>query len=87
LIGNGSSPRKALSKRSTNAPQHNALPIVYQAVKLKTGYRVDGVVVAEVKSVDALAPVREAHVLPYRSRGKAEKFADATTLPARPLLR
>ncbi len=43
--------------------------VVYDAVKLKAGYRVDlmvdGVVVVEVKSVDALAPVHEAQLLTY----------------------
>ena len=46
-----------------------ALPVVYEAVKLEAGYRVDlmvdGVVVVEVKSVDALAPVHEAQLLTY----------------------
>ena len=42
-------------------------PVVYEAVKLEAGYRVDlmvdCVVVVEVKSVDALAPVHEAQLL------------------------
>ena len=46
-----------------------ALPVVYEAVKLEAGYRVDlmvdGVVVVEVKSVDALSPVHEAQLLTY----------------------
>jgi len=46
-----------------------ALPVVYEGVKLDAGYRVDlmvdGVVVIEVKSVDALAPVHEAQLLTY----------------------
>ena len=46
-----------------------ALPLVYEDVKLEAGYRVDlmvdGVVVVEVKSVDALAPVHEAQLLTY----------------------
>src|SRR5271169_2445292 len=46
-----------------------ALPVVYEAVKLEAGYRVDlmvdGAVIVEVKSVDALAPVHEAQLLTY----------------------
>jgi GxxExxY protein len=46
-----------------------SLPVVYEAVKLEAGHRVDpmvdGVVVVEVKSVDALAPVHEAQLLTY----------------------
>jgi GxxExxY protein len=43
--------------------------VVYDTIKLDAGYRiellVDGVVVVEVKSVEALAPVHEAQVLTY----------------------
>jgi GxxExxY protein len=46
-----------------------ALPVVYEAIKLEAGYRVDlmadGAVIVEVKSVDALAPVHEAQLLTY----------------------
>ncbi len=46
-----------------------ALPVVYEAVKLEAGCRVDlmvdGAVIVEVKSVDALAPVHEAQLLTY----------------------
>ena len=46
-----------------------ALPVVYEAVKLEAGYRVDlmvdRVVIVEVKSADALAPVHEAQLLTY----------------------
>jgi GxxExxY protein len=45
------------------------LPVVYDTIKLEAGYRidlvVDGVVIIEVKSVEALAPVHEAQVLTY----------------------
>ena len=48
------------------------LPSSHEAVKLEAGYRVDlmvdGVVVVEVKSVDALAPVHEAQLLTYLRR-------------------
>jgi len=45
------------------------LPLVYEGVKLEIGYRidmlVDGLVVVEVKSVDAIAPIHQAQVLSY----------------------
>jgi GxxExxY protein len=52
-----------------------ALPVVYDAVKLDAGYRidllVDDAVIVEVKSVEALAPVHEAQLLTYlRLSGK-----------------
>ena len=50
-----------LERRGCAVLRQMALPLVYEDVKLEAGYRVDlmvdGVVVVEVKSVDALAPV------------------------------
>jgi GxxExxY protein len=47
------------------------LPIVYGAVKLDAGYRIDLLVaeslVVEVKSVEALAPVHQAQLLTISS--------------------
>jgi GxxExxY protein len=60
-----------LDRRGNMALRQMALPVVYEAVKLEAGYRVDlmvggvVVVVVEVKSVDALAPVHEAQLLTY----------------------
>ncbi len=58
-----------LERRGNAALRQMALPVVYEAVKLEAGYRVDlmvdGVVVVEVKSVDALVPVHEAQLLTY----------------------
>jgi len=58
-----------LERRGNAVLRQMALPVVYEAVKLEAGYRVDlmvdGVVVVEVKSVDALAPVHEAQLLTY----------------------
>ena len=58
-----------LERRGNAALRQMALPVVYEAVKLEAGYRVDlmvdGAVVVEVKSVDALAPVHEAQLLTY----------------------
>jgi GxxExxY protein len=45
------------------------LPVVYRGVKLELGYRIDilveDLVVVEVKSVEALAPVHQAQILSY----------------------
>ena len=45
------------------------VPVVYKEIKLDYGYRVDilvnNIVVLELKSVDALAPVHEAQILTY----------------------
>ena len=45
------------------------MPVIYKAVRLGSIYRVDliveDLVVVEVKSVDALAPVHSAQVLTY----------------------
>ena len=45
------------------------LPVVYHAVKLDLGYRMDLVVedlvIVEIKSVDAVAPVHQAQLLSY----------------------
>jgi GxxExxY protein len=58
-----------LRLREHDVRRQVALPVVYDTVKLDAGYRidliVDGVVIVEVKSVDALAPVHEAQVLTY----------------------
>ncbi len=58
-----------LERRGNAVLRQMALPVVYEAVKLEAGYRVDlmvdGVVVVEVKSVDALSPVHEAQLLTY----------------------
>ena len=58
-----------LSKRGLRSEQQKPLPLVYEQVKLDCGYRIDlvveGSVVVEVKSVDALAPIHDAQVLTY----------------------
>jgi GxxExxY protein len=58
-----------LRLRNHQVQRQVALPVVYDTVKLDAGYRidliVDGAVIVEVKSVDALAPVHEAQVLTY----------------------
>ena len=45
------------------------LPVVYHGVRLELGYRMDlvveGLVIVEIKSVDALSPVHQAQLLSY----------------------
>ena len=58
-----------LKKRGLSIEQQWPLPLIYEQVKLDCGYRVDllveGVVVIEVKSVEAVAPIHEAQVISY----------------------
>jgi GxxExxY protein len=58
-----------LKKRGLSVEQQWPLPLVYEEVKLECGYRLDllveRVVVVEVKSVDAVAPIHDAQVLSY----------------------
>jgi GxxExxY protein len=58
-----------LKKRGLGIEQQKPLPLVYDQVKLDCGYRMDlvveGAVVVEVKSVDAVAPIHEAQVISY----------------------
>ena len=58
-----------IERRGLSVARQVALPVVYDRVKLDAGYRIDlmvnGSVIVEIKSVDALAPVHEAQVLTY----------------------
>ena len=58
-----------LKKRGLRIEQKKPLPLVYDQVKLDCGYRMDlvveGAVVVEVKSVDAVAPIGETQVISY----------------------
>ncbi len=58
-----------LGRRGLKVEQQKPLPLIYERVKLECGYRIDllveGLVVVEVKSVDALAPIQEAQVMSY----------------------
>ena len=58
-----------LGKRQMRVEQQKPIPLVYEQVKLECGYRIDllveGSVVVEIKSVDALAPIHEAQVITY----------------------
>lgn len=58
-----------LEKRGLNVIRQRAIPVVYDTVKLDLGFRADiivnGKVIVEVKSVDALAPVHAKQVRTY----------------------
>lgn len=58
-----------LARRGHVVRSQIALPVVYDAVKLEAGYRidilVDEVVIVEVKAVETIAPVHEAQLLTY----------------------
>jgi GxxExxY protein len=58
-----------LGKRGIRVEQQKPIPLIYEQVKLDCGYRIDllveGSVVVEIKSVDALAPIHEAQVITY----------------------
>jgi GxxExxY protein len=58
-----------LGKKGLAVEQEKPVPLVYEAVKLECGYRMDLLVercvVVEVKSIDALAPIHDAQTLSY----------------------
>jgi GxxExxY protein len=58
-----------LALRGAKVQRQLGLPVVYEGERLDAGYRldlvVDGSVIVEVKSLDALAPIHDAQVLTY----------------------
>lgn len=58
-----------LIERGRKVEQQKPLPIVYKSVHLDAGYRLDLLiedkVIVEIKSVDSIAPIREAQLLSY----------------------
>jgi GxxExxY protein len=58
-----------LEKAGRLVETQKAVPLIYEMVKLECGYRMDllveRLVVVEVKSVEAIAPVHEAQTLSY----------------------
>lgn len=58
-----------LRARSLDVKRQLALPVVYEGLRLESGYRVDILVenaaVLEIKAVDALSRVHEAQMLTY----------------------
>jgi GxxExxY protein len=58
-----------LKKAGLKADAQVGLPVVYDGVKLDLGYRiellVEDLVIVELKSVDAIAPVHQAQIISY----------------------
>lgn len=60
---------KELRDLGLRAEIQKPLPIVYKDIKLDAGYRIDmlveDMIILELKSVDAIAPIHEAQLLTY----------------------
>ena len=58
-----------LKKAGLRSDAQVGLPVVYDGVKLDLGYRIDllveDLVIVELKSVDAIAPVHQAQIISY----------------------
>jgi len=58
-----------LRKRGIDVAEEVGLPLVYRGQRLEVGYRIDipveNLVVLEIKSVDAIAPIHKAQLLSY----------------------
>jgi len=58
-----------LRKAGHHVETQDGLPVIYEGVRLEVGYRidivVDDLVVLEIKSVDAVAPIHEAQLMSY----------------------
>jgi len=58
-----------LKKAGFRSDSQVGLPVVYDGVKLDLGYRIDllveNLVIVELKSVDAIAPVHQAQIISY----------------------
>lgn len=58
-----------LVKRGLRVASEIPLPVVYDGVKLETGYRLDLVVedtvLVELKAIEALAPIHQAQIISY----------------------
>lgn len=58
-----------LLKEGLSVERQKALPVIYDKIKLEAGYRIDmlvnGKVLLELKSVEAIAPIHKAQVMTY----------------------
>ncbi len=58
-----------LKKRGLPVASQVILPVIYDAIKIDVGYRIDlkvaDAVIVEVKAIDKLAPIHEAQLLTY----------------------
>jgi len=62
-------PTTSVARSRSSVRRQLALPVVYHGTKLEVGYRIDllveNLVIVEVKSVEAIAPVHQAQVISY----------------------
>ena len=58
-----------LAKRGLQVRRQQAMPVVYESVQMDVGFRADliveGKVIVEIKSIDAIAPVHRKQLLTY----------------------
>lgn len=58
-----------LMRRGFSVTRQQAIPVVFEGIHLEAGFRadliVDGKVIVEVKSIDAIAPVHKKQLLTY----------------------
>ena len=58
-----------LSKRGMPFQRQQAMPVVYDTIKMELGFRADlvvsGKVIVEIKSIEAIAPVHRKQLLTY----------------------
>jgi GxxExxY protein len=58
-----------LEKRGIKVTRQQALPVVYETIRMEIGFRADLIVgdkvIVEIKSIDALAPVHRKQLLTY----------------------
>jgi GxxExxY protein len=58
-----------LAKRGLQLRRQQSMPVVYEAVRMDVGFRADliveGKVIVEIKSIDAIAPVHRKQLLTY----------------------
>ena len=58
-----------LAKRGLQLRRQQSMPVVYEAVRMDVGFRADliveGTVIVEIKSIDAIAPVHRKQLLTY----------------------
>ena len=64
---------RELVVRGVPFQKERPLPLQYKGIRLECGYRIDllvgGLVVVEVKAIDAIAPIHEAQLLTYLRLG------------------
>ena len=64
---------RELSLRGIAFQREHGLPLNYKGIRLECGYRIDilvgGLVVVEIKAVEALAPIHDAQLLTYMRLG------------------